>query len=126
MSKQDSIIVLLSILDMPEVQQRRCLETDGILEKETAETVGTCLIPSFADIAFRIRDEVIKAGCDWLEAVCAVIQYCEGEKRCEACGQNHKTKKYFNWSDDAQPIHWIIAALIAEVIRKKEENVYES
>lgn len=39
----------------------------------------------------------------------------------EKCGQKHKTKKHFDWGEQAQPIHWIIAALIAEV-RKEEEG----
>lgn len=111
---------LLAILDMPEDRQRICLTTEGILEKETAETVGTCLIPSLADVAFRMRDEVIKNGCNWLSAVCEVIEYCEGQEYCKECHQKRVTKKYFNWGEQAQPVHWIIAALIAEV-RKTEE-----
>lgn len=106
---------------MSEDQQKNCLEVDGVLERPTAETISTCL-PSLADVAFKMRDEIIKAGCDWFEAVCEVIYYCEGQKYCKECGRKHKTKKSFNWHDDAQPIHWIIAVLIAKIMKYQEEE----
>lgn len=109
------VSTLLEILHMPEDRQKVCLAVDGVLGDYSTE--------SLAETAFRMRNEVIKAGCDWLSAVCEVIEYCEGQEYCDECGQKHKTEKYFNWSEDAQPIHWIIAALIAEV--RKEEEMLE-
>ena len=111
---------LLEILGMPKDQQRRCLEVDGILKTAEDEKGAAYLTESLAETAFRMRDEVIKAGCDWLQAVCEVIEYCEGIRYCKECHQKRVTKNYFNWNDQAQPIHWIVATLIAEV-RKEEE-----
>lgn len=113
--------MLLDILDSPEDNQKIYLAIGGILGIEEDEKTGAAyLTESFADVAFRMRDEVIKNGCDWLKAVCEVIGHLEGQEYCKECGQKHKTKKVFNWGEEAQPVHWIIAALIAEV-RKEEE-----
>lgn len=118
-----NVKLLLDILDMPEDRQKICLATDGVLKIAADKVDATFLVESLAETAFRIRDEVIKDGCEWLQAVCEVIEHCEGQKYCNECGQQHRTKKSFNWGEEAQPIHWIIAALIAEVNKEERERL---
>lgn len=122
MTYQQEINSLLELIDSPVVSQKIYLVATGIIKSGEDEVSGAAYLEeSFADLAFRLRDGAIKTGViDWVTVVCEVIEYCEGQKYCSKCGQKHKTKKLFDWSADAQPIHWIVAALIAQVMLMKE------
>lgn len=63
-----------------------------------------------ADLAFRLRDETV-----YLRKIEIVFEHCEGKIR------NHRnpSQKYFIWwIEQAKPIHWIIAALIAKELSR--------
>ena len=56
-----------------------------------------------ADLAFRLRDEVIKEGLDWDDALILVWKI---------LGRSMKYQTFCKYY--TKPIHWIIAALIAK------------
>jgi hypothetical protein len=93
---------LLAVLDMSEDEQKDWLWKRGYIVNR--KTVYATMIPSLADLAFRLRDEVVKqyGWGVWHNAKEIVWNYKHG----------HKT--YIEFCDViAKPIHWIIAALIA-------------
>ena len=128
MTYQQEINSLLKLIDAPFVSQQIYLVAAGIIKSGEDEDTGAAYLEeSFADLAFRLRDEMIEKvkpvrhlGLRWLDAVVEVIQYCEGRVYCKECHQERKTKKLFDWSRDAQPIHWIVAALILQEMLRKE------
>lgn len=113
-----------------EDNQKIFLVCKNIIQNHEGEHGEVVLDESLADLAFRLRDETIEMvrpvkylGCRWVDAVCKVIPYCEGRVPCKECG--HETiKKLFDWSKDAQPIHWIIAALILQEMLQKEMRTH--
>lgn len=123
---------LLELIDAPFVSQQIHLVAAGIIKSGEDEDTGAAYLEeSFADLAFRLRDEIMQIEKDaqytlhphkglWLDALCEVIEYCEGRTYCKECHQKHSTKKLFSWGDHAQPIHWIVAALIAKEMAKEE------
>lgn len=99
MSKVDE---LLAVLDMPTVgnQIGWCLKNAGMKGTE-----------SLADLAFRLRDEVRYLGNKKDKYFF--------EARAIVCRKSSATVAGIWFSRDAQPIHWIIAALIAKELAKE-------
>ncbi|KKK88939.1 hypothetical protein LCGC14_2738100 [marine sediment metagenome] len=99
---------LLKVLDMSEKEQRKWLLVHYFKQRMPHE--------STADLAFRLRDEVIaeddksEIDCSWCEASYEVYLYVIGEENEMEAKEGLDT-----WfSMRAKPIHWIIAALIAK------------
>ena len=91
---------LLKILDMSEDEQDRwcALNTD----RKSHE--------SLADLAFRLRNEVIAGGL--FRKMITIHEYCD--KGCNKM-YSHTMAGAQSWFiAQAKPIHWIIAALIAK------------
>jgi len=121
MNKKDK---LLAVLDMTEVQQAVWLAKEGYIScpltvKEFGsktddwrwEIWGKKNIKNIkiqlADLAFRMRDEAVKELMCWDAAKIEVWQYwCKKESR--------EIQLELFWIDWSRPIHWIIAALIAQ------------
>lgn len=113
---------LLAVIKMPEGEQKLWLAAERVIKTGPDAPGAAHLLESLEEAAFRLRNETITklkhTDIDWITAVCIVIKYCEGTVCCKECKQDINTKKLFDWSADAQPIHWIIAALIAlELLR---------
>jgi len=89
---------LLKVLDMSKEEQWVFCTQNG---RKTGE--------SLADLAFRLRDEVKYIHrCSFVKAVLTVYWHCT------ECRRNPQDETLWRWfSREAQPIHWIIAALIA-------------
>ncbi len=90
---------LLAVLDMPEDEHARWCSSN----------VDCVFYGCLADLAFRLRDEVFPT--EFHAGVYEVQQY--------------ETKDYAPalWGECfAQPIHWIIAALIAKSLAKEDNN----
>ena len=93
---------LLAVLDMSEAEQSVWTEAPEHGNRQMGE--------SLADLAFRLRDEVVaKSHADFHEAIYDVMVKVEG---------NDNWATAFWGECIAKPIHWIIAALIA----KDKEN----
>lgn len=91
---------LLKVLDLPEDEQ-----TQWMYELQKSGKYGNYdwRFHFFADLAFRLRDETIEKDLDWDDAMILVWEKLERPMKYQTfC-------KYY-----AQPIHWIIAALIAK------------
>lgn len=96
---------LLAVLDMSEEEQKQWLH-DNFLNREY-------YYPSLADLAFRLRDEaVLLDNFPW--ACAEVYNYAHNYK----LGPNEvpapTTLMWIWFANQARPIHWIIAALIAK------------
>lgn len=111
MSKIDE---LLKVPNMPRQEQ-----WDWLNKKFDDDTFHLCLgtpicitgEQELADLAFRLRDKVRREKCHYDHAVYVVYNYCKLLRRFE---------NVFYWmSYHAQPIHWIIAALIAKELAKE-------
>lgn len=87
---------ILAVLDLPEKNQRKWLLVNIFGERILRE--------STADLAFRLRDEVIdKYG---------VYAWREAKEVMGLFGNKRTTDKW--WQEFAQPIYWIVAALLAK------------
>ena len=101
MSKIDE---LLSVLGMTEEEQ-----WDWLVDNPESEFWPDAIFYGereryIADLAFRLRDEVIKTNIHkYIKAKLIITEYMSKIK-----------KKTWLYSTEAQPIHWIIAALIAK------------
>ena len=106
---------LLSVLGMSETEQRKWAWNTAQLEicqiLKITEIEFNRL--SLADLVFRLRDEAIKLpNYLWAKATKLVYEYTN-----PASATNfYLAASYF--ADKAQPIHWIIAALIAKELSK--------
>jgi hypothetical protein len=105
MNKDEKIKELLAVLDLPAKEQYfKVLE---LCDESPADR--DC--PSLADLAFRLRDEMLK-----------MEHYAPFEAR-RLVG-NYTTKSHsieiseYWWACKVKPIHWIIAALIAKELAK--------
>jgi hypothetical protein len=106
---------LLKVLDMKDWEQHQWLENycwfhrkeSKILADYHRECKSGCCETSLNDLAFWLRDEC-ECECpdEWERAKLEVYTYFTGGKCCAAC-----CDRWF--VNVAQPIHWIIAALIA-------------
>jgi hypothetical protein len=108
---------LLAVLDLPEEEHLmavaklawRSRKKSSILADFHREYKGGYMDTSLADLAFRLRDEAVSdlpernAAEKWESALKAV---------CKHIGIYLPIDEWF--VDHAQPIHWIIAALIAK------------
>ena len=104
---------LLAVLDMPETEQWKRLRpfTDASGDDYERGLYSKCLRKRvLADLAFRLRDEAIeKYGVEFHNGIYAVQCYLKKEEWATAF-----------WGEVyAQPIHWIIAGLIAKELEKK-------
>lgn len=92
-----------------EEQQIKALKYKGYISYETYCQLCSCRI-SLADLAFRLRDEVKGSeGMNaWVKATKKVFEHINPK----ANSNYYLTASYF--VDNAKPIHWIIAALIAK------------
>jgi len=122
MSKKDE---LLAVLDMTEIQQAVWLAKEAYIscpltakefgsktddwrwETWAEHNIATIRI-SLANLAFIMRDEAVKKD---------ITKYIDAENMVKAYVLI-MTRYALNWSYDAQPIHWIIAALVAQEQRK--------
>ena len=105
MSKDDKIQKLLSVLDMTVYDQNQWLIKNNIRQHSLSDLKK---MKSLADLAFRMRDEAVgNYGSDiWFDAVNVVC--------------NHYPEMKWSlptWDIESQPIHWIIAALIAKELK---------
>ena len=97
---------LLAVLDMSEKEQRKWLLINYFHQRMPGI--------SNADLAFRLRNEVIakddesEIDCNWCEASYEVYLYVIGEENEMEAKEGLDT--WFTMR--AQPIHWIITALI--------------
>jgi hypothetical protein len=113
MEKDDKIQELLSVLDMTEDKQWKWIvKRDDIQKLCDNQLDEDCHFRYkrrvLADLAFRKRDEAVKKyGLKyWLLASQRVAD---------------KAFIVYKWKWCSQPIHWIIAALIAKVLSEKGE-----
>ena len=101
---------LLKVLDMSYEEQQIWLIKKEVMVGAVLQCKGggelPCPSESFADLAFRIRDEVCKNNhADFHEAIYDIMIKVEGDD---------KWATAFWGECIAKPIHWIIAALIAK------------
>lgn len=116
----DKIKEFLAVLDMPESKQAEWLCKAELIEpgahaciidSRTEEEKHAWIQAIFADLAFRLRDEVLSSEngtIKWVAGMFDVYMKMTGSK-------------LLNWKwgyVKAEPIHWIIAALIARQERK--------
>lgn len=99
---------LLKILNLSEESQKIWLVAAGIMKISEGEKGETILEESLADLAFRLRDKLDSSryGLRSLELVKSRVD--SGEE----------ISFWTWWIFEAQPIHWIIAALIAQELAK--------
>ena len=94
---------LLAVLDMPDSQQRLWLFTH--IGKDTSDD------RDLSDLAFRLRDEV--CGRDsFMTGMAQVYNKCSDVF-------DDAVDCFLWFIVNAQPIHWIIASLIAKELEKK-------
>ena len=111
---------LLKVLDLSEKKQHEWLINNSLIESKYGRFPWSVVL---ADLAFRLRDEVINEDvkssidCWWCEASYEVYLYVIGE-------ENEKDEIGLDtwFSMRAKPIHWIIAALIAKELSKGKSN----
>ncbi len=90
---------LLKVLDMSEDEQLLwCAKNAGF----------DMLDATLADFAFRLRDEWSRFGA-FYSAMLDVQEYLKIEKY-----TSRRAMSYKFWAIQAQPIHWILASLIAK------------
>ncbi|MCJ7828764.1 MAG: hypothetical protein MUP81_03365 [Dehalococcoidia bacterium] len=120
---QKKIDEIRAVLDLPAEEQWKKLDEIFPDDLHCCCSIPICIEgrKDLADLAFRLRDEAVKIDKDkWLEACCEVIGYMEQRECCPTCHKEY-SKKYWDWNKESQPIHWIIAALIAKVLNAKDE-----
>lgn len=106
---------LLAVLDLPENEQWNWLVKNNIGGLAVGE------VAHLADLAFRLRDEAAIDWTNYCEAMTTIWAYW-----CKSTWADRKTKgedkkhiKYRKfWMLHSQPIHWIIAALIAKELKR--------
>ncbi len=99
----DKVKELLGVLDLD--ADHRFWAIQKHLSPEDAQLYDTQEI-SLADLAFRLRDEVVNSSNLWPEIWNEALRLVARKYK--------KTQKDEWFVDSAQPIHWIIAALIAK------------
>lgn len=112
---------LLAVLNLPEEQHIVKLLDLGAITSDEYDAVESGRIKAdmlLADLAFRLRDEVSKTQY-WQEA-----KYRVGNK---VFGGYHEYKQDHEstWDEEAQPIHWIIAVLIAKGWANRRETKWK-
>lgn len=121
---------LLDVLDMSKDQQISYLEQQGVLERPTAETVGTCLVASLADVAFRLRNELHYAfgSMAWDLACWKVWVHIKKRQESNIFERKHlsldsRQKYCYSWTAFwAEPIDLIIISLLAKVLLNDNEK----
>ncbi len=115
---------LLAVLDMDEEEQLKWLINRDIIKNHwvTTGSQNPIIDESLADLAFRMRDEAVKE-CDKTKKAFIFQAFI----RVYAYSANIDLKNDYTLADSldmeywvtlyAQPIHWIIAALIVEKIK---------
>lgn len=112
MTKPKEIDELLKVLDMSEADQWNWLVKNNIGGLAVGE------VAHLADLAFRLRDEIEKSSGTlwWSGAISKVYIYVTANNQ-----TGHKGIMIW-FAIKAQPIHWIIAALIAERLAEGKED----
>lgn len=105
---------LLKVLDLTEEEQKDWLWNNKLIHEDE----------SLADLAFRLRDEAVKLSPVCFQKARAKIYY---QVYYYPIGERVLQSKNFLctaewWLEEAQPIHWIIAALIAKELSKDKDN----
>jgi len=109
---------LLAVLDLPEEEQIAYLIEDAIIDCQDDLAYEPTPTESLADFSFRLRNEISKNDINflWKEGCESVYEYCYKE-----------SDEYSSfdawWLYISQPIHWIIAALIAKEFAKGEKSL---
>ena len=109
---------LLAVLDLPEEEQirfldkypNRSIENEKVLVHGEWRLLKTCL----PTLAFRLRDEVVKT-CHYKYDAAIIQVYSVSKKSAESF--------HWWWIRHSQPIHFIIAALIAKELAKEKNDV---
>lgn len=125
---------LLAILDLPEDQQKLHLIADGILSTAEDEIGAAYLTESLAKTAFRLRNECHDpfGWCAWDRACWEVWKYYHKQQNSNIFERTHlsletREKYCFNWMLFwADPIHWIITALITKEIATNPEEKFDA
>ena len=97
----DKINELLSVLDMTEDEQFEWCAKCDLLGGTVLHTDRDSMY--LADLAFRLRDEAIVHSHRWDYGRRSVSDYLD--------------KPLVMWDEWSQPIHWIIASLIAKELK---------
>ena len=98
---------LLAVLGLPEEEQRKLI-WDWVYNEYPGWEVFEAP-QSLADLAFRLRD---KAGQGrFVDAIVEVFEFLFGYS-------DYKSVMMWLCSQECQPVHWIIAALIAKELAK--------
>jgi len=122
---QDKIADLLKVLDMSEGMQRDwCIENKLLNMLPYTECAR---YESLADLAFGLRDETkhLSYGGQFFAAreliCCKVSGWYEREQKEE--GRTHSSLHDAGvwFTREAQPIHWVIASLIAKQLAKEKK-----
>lgn len=135
MTKDEKIAEVLAVLDLPEEEQRQWLYNYFVKKyyktSDWPEWYGYCdvlaHVPSrrraiLADLAFKMRDEVkhlfIRRNLWWagLERVYLYIEKIDFD--------GFEFRKWF--IEDAQPIHWILATIIARILSEGQNERLKS
>jgi len=109
----DKIEELLTVLDMSEKKQRHWLIKKHFWLGDSTN--------SLADLAFQLRDEVAEIWKQspgyWIWGKALQDVYCAATKK------KWDGIEFIRWFVyNAQPIHWIVAALIAKELVKENKN----
>jgi len=107
---------LLAVPDMPEGEQGKWLVDNKIIGFGAFAMGDDAARACLADLAFRLRDEVIKTSDDSLSSGFVSI-YVKCADRI-----SNATDCFMWFMFNAQPIHWIIAALIAKELAKENNG----
>lgn len=129
-----SIDELLDILDGPEVSQKIFLVCENVIWNNKGEKGQVVLEESLADLAFRMRDELhyVIGNAAWDRACWEVWKH-EMERRNsdifkrECLSLDRREMFCWNWMATwAEPIHWIIAALITKEIETNPKEKFDA
>ena len=98
---------ILKLHELSEEKQRQVLIFEGVLKGEKIDQYNTAY-ESLADCAFRLRDEFVEVnGMDlWKGQI---------KKLLDADIYEWRT-----WTARAKPIHWIQAALLAQIEKERK------
>jgi len=127
-TKDDRIQKVLEILNLPAEEQLTWVAlNNNIIQIDVWEwdDVNNIVIPIeinwriLADLAFRMRDEADESCWDKAKIVVWVKYYPIADKNIRGFETKLSCAERFFTSKDAQPIHWICAALIAEILNEK-------
>ena len=111
---------VLAMLNMAEAEQWEFLISCPKIQEMCGNQLDAYCQPKYkrktlADLAFRMRDETVSLpDYQWAKATKYVYEYILSD----AATNYYLAASFF--ADKAQPIHWIAAALIAQILAKEK------